>query len=73
MPVAVRCVGRITDHNVCPMKAVRLRHINGQPYTLCNFHLRLPLPLLRLEPPLDWEGVQRVYREAHPRARRDGA
>lgn len=25
------------------------------------------------KPPLDWEGVQRAYQQAHPRAKRDGA
>lgn len=73
MVTNVRCEARKRALGRCRDDAVGLRHVRGQSYLLCPAHARTPLPLLRLEPPLDWEGIQRVYREAHPRARRDGA
>jgi hypothetical protein len=57
--VVVRCEARD-----CLFDAASLRHLNGQSYLLCSLHLKMPVPLLHLEPPLDWKGVQRVYREA---------
>ena len=56
--VEVRC-----EAQSCPIGTVGLRRVNGLSYRLCNHHLRLPLLFLRLVPPLDWEGIQRLYHE----------
>ena len=64
--VAVRCEGR-RRRGRCQNDASVLRHIYGQSYFVCAVHAKTPRSRLSLDPPLDWEGVQRVYRLAHPR------
>ena len=59
--VAVRCEARRRALGQCHDDAVGRRHVRGLSYLLCPVHVRVPLPLLRLTPPLDWEGVQRAY------------
>jgi hypothetical protein len=71
MAVAVRCEAH-RRRGRCRNEAAIIRRAKGQPYLLCTTHARMRTRSLHLEAPLGFEGVQRAYREAHPRAR-DGA
>ena len=57
----IRCEAR-----QCPNDAVSYKVIDGQPYLLCMKCAQMPD--LNLGPPLAFEGLQRAYNKAHPRA-----
>ena len=66
--VEVRCEARWQGRGQCTNDAAGYKYVRGQPYLLCTSHGKLPPSRLDLIPPLDFEGVQKVYRKAHPRA-----